>query len=389
MSRAVATVAAAAPVASPARAPVARLEYIDGLRALAALWVVLHHVLETAWPTRALSLAGVGPVLASLAFGQFPVMIFLMLSGFCLYYPYVRKNPERPYFYTGFRAYITRRATRIAPPYLWCGAFCIAMSAVPELQVGRWKQSVPIDAGVIATHLLFIHNLIPAHSIKIDYPMWSIGLEWQLYLTFPIFVWALRRAQAPLVVGVALAVAAVVHATYHHVPPWLGSVLREGPLAYLEIFSLGMVAAALTVRKRMIAPRWVLGCIAVGGLLAVRFGQGNGLAHDLETSAAAFAILLLAADPRSLAARILSTKWLVAIGVFSYSLYLVHAPLLHLCWFGLRPFHLSGDTMFLVLVIGCLPVIVALSYGFHCLFERPFMRVRAREVAPVGVSAAE
>ena len=38
----------------------------------------------------------VGPVLISLFFGQFPVMVFLMLSGFCLYYPFVRKNPDAP-----------------------------------------------------------------------------------------------------------------------------------------------------------------------------------------------------------------------------------------------------------------------------------------------------
>src|ERR1700682_4734605 len=87
---------------SPAAAP--RLDYLDGLRALAALWVALHHVIETSIPRTALSSPILGPLLGSLFFGQFPVMVFLMLSGFCLYYPYVRKNPTRPEF-TGFVSY--------------------------------------------------------------------------------------------------------------------------------------------------------------------------------------------------------------------------------------------------------------------------------------------
>jgi len=69
-----------------------RLEYIDGLRALAALWVALHHVAVTSVPSEMLKMPVLGPVVASLFFGQFPVMLFLMLSGFCLYYPYVRRS---------------------------------------------------------------------------------------------------------------------------------------------------------------------------------------------------------------------------------------------------------------------------------------------------------
>ena len=130
-----------------------RLEYIDGIRALAALWVAAHHAIETSEPTHLMKLFVVGPVVTSLFMGQFPVMVFLMLSGFCLYYPYVKKN-QRPEFNTGYRAFLIRRATRIAPPYLWAGAFCLAMAAIPQIQVGRWKSVGPIDGRVILSHLL-------------------------------------------------------------------------------------------------------------------------------------------------------------------------------------------------------------------------------------------
>jgi hypothetical protein len=53
----------------------------------------MHRAIETSVPTAALRVPVLGPVIASLFLGQFPVTVFLMLSGFCLYYPYVLRNP--------------------------------------------------------------------------------------------------------------------------------------------------------------------------------------------------------------------------------------------------------------------------------------------------------
>jgi peptidoglycan/LPS O-acetylase OafA/YrhL len=349
--------------------------YIDGLRALAALWVVLHHALETSPPNRILARPVVGPVLASLSFGQFPVMIFLMLSGFCLYYPLVKKEP-RPPFAMGYGKYLVRRATRILPPYLSAGAFCLVLATIPALQVGRWTDVDPINRNVILSHMLLIHNLIPSHANKIDYPMWSIGLEWQLYLLFPLMVSASRRIHPYLVILGALVVAVTVRSTFRHLPETLGPILRDGPLSYLELFTGGMLAAALTVELRIVAPPWLLACGTSTAFLAIRFGSGNGLVHDLETGVGAFGLLMLARDSRSLVSRVLSTPWLARLGLFSYSLYLLHAPLLHLFWFALRPLHLPQDVVFLLLAFVCVPLVIVASYGFHCLFERPFMRIK-------------
>jgi peptidoglycan/LPS O-acetylase OafA/YrhL len=358
-----------------ALAPVGRrLEYIDGLRAAAALWVLLHHTIETSEPSAAMRLPVVGPVLSSLFFGQFPVMVFLMLSGFCLFYPCVKKNAAAPKLNTDFATYLLRRAKRIVPPYLAAGAICLAMYLIPALQVGRWKMVGPIDGSVIASHLALVHNLIPSHASKIDYPMWSIGLEWQLYLLFPLMIWAFRRSSGPTVIAVTLVIAALIRASYRMLPTEPAAVLHDGPFSYLEIFAAGMLAASLTVQGRKLLPTWALTGIAIGGLALVRFGSGNGLVHDLAISAAAFSVLLLAIDANGAVSRFLSTPWLVRIGIFSYSLYLIHAPILHLFWFALRPLQLSSDVTFALLLL-CVPLVLGLAYGFHRLFERPFMRI--------------
>jgi len=375
------------PATHAPRAPLHRLEYIDGVRALAALWVAAHHAIESSVPETALRVPVLGPVLASLFFGQFPVMVFLMLSGFCLYYPYVKRSPDQPKPFTGWRPYLVRRWVRIATPYLAIGSMCLVMAAIPALQVGRWEITGPVDAGAIASHLLFVHNLFPQYYSKIDYPMWSIGLEWQLYLVFPLLIAAFRRRGGVIVTAALLLVALAIRASYRHLPPLAGSMLHEGPFSYLEIFAAGMVAATLTARRKEVAPSWLLAGIAVAGFAAVRFGSGNGIVHDVATSAAAFCILLLAADPNGRTNRFLSARWLVRIGVFSYSLYLVHAPVLHLLWFALRPLNLSAEATFAVLALVGLPLAVVASYGFHCVFERPFMRPSA-PADPVAAAAS-
>ena len=134
------------------------------------------------------------------------------------------------------------------------------------------------------------------------------------------------------------------------------------------------VVPRLSVQGRKLLPSWALACIAIGGFTVLRLGSGNGMVHDLATSTAAFSILLLAIDAKGAVSRFLSAPWLVRIGIFSYSLYLVHAPLLAVFWFALRPLQLSPDVTFAILVL-CSPLVVGLAYGFHRLFERPFMRV--------------
>jgi peptidoglycan/LPS O-acetylase OafA/YrhL len=366
---------------------VSRLEYIDGLRALAALWVAVHHAIETSVPAATLKVPVLGPVVASLFLGQFPVMVFLMLSGFCLYYPYVRKNPARPEF-SGWVTFMRRRWIRIAPPFLWAGAFCLLLVAFPALHIGKWADVSTLDPRVIASHLLLIHNLIPTHATKIDYPMWSIGLEWQLYLLFPVMVWAFLRVGAAATLGATLFIAAAIRATYHQLPLPLGAVLHDGPFSYLEIFAVGMLAAALAIQGRTLLPKWALALVVLAGLAVLRLGSGNGLVHDLATAAAFFAVLQLASDPAGCVTRVLSAPWLVRIGLFSYSIYLVHAPLLHLSWFALRQLGLSDDLNFVVLAVICLPLIVVASYGFHCVFERPFMRLKPKPVEAPGLAPA-
>ncbi len=357
-----------------------RIDPVDGLRAFAALWVVMHHAIETCHPERLVTVPVAGTIVQMLFRGQFAVMVFLVLSGFCLYYPLVRKAPRAPALPCGYYTYITRRARRIYPPYIAAIAFCLTMVfALPEMGVGAdkfWNSVFPISGPIIVSHLFMVHNLIPGHSTRIDPPMWSIGLEWQLYLLFPILVWAMLRFRPIAILAATLLLGICCRLPVPHMAPLGQTLLRDGPFAYGMVFAAGMVAARMIVDRNNSLPRIVLLSTIGAGAFVIRYGSGNGLLHDLMAMAFTVAVLLLALDSNSAASRLLSWRPLVRIGQFSYSIYLIHVPLLHLAFTKLQPFNLSNDTTLIVLEFVGIPIIVAISYIFHLGFEKPFMRAQ-------------
>jgi peptidoglycan/LPS O-acetylase OafA/YrhL len=92
-------------------------------------------------------------------------------------------------------------------------------------------------------------------------------------------------------------------------------------------------------------------------------------------TAAAFLVYLVH-SPASLPRRILCFKPLVAVGIFSYSIYLVHAPIIQGLWLlSTKVLHLSFfPSLGIMLGIG-LPAIVGFAYAFHLVFEKPFLHL--------------
>ncbi|HEU0028037.1 MAG TPA: acyltransferase [Ktedonobacterales bacterium] len=364
-----------------------RLGYVDGLRALAALAVVVDHVTLEIWPVGLPQ--RIAPFVDPAVYGHTAVSVFIVLSGFSLMLPVARNGFRLP---DGALGFFWRRAKRILPPYYY--ALTLSLLLI-WLFIGRktgthWDVSIPVTAQGVVTHVLLVQDFSATTGSMINHVFWSIALECQIYLLFPALVWLWRRYHPLFVTLMTLVVSvvgfvALLATSVGHEP---GYGISAFDPQYLGLFALGMLAATIYT---MPTPFWsalarwrIWDVLALGGfvLLLSRshvetlFGW---LALDALTGLMTVG-LLLAASHHSRANPIRAAlEWrpLVWIGGFSYSLYLIHAPLIQVIWqYALRPLRLSDTTTYLLLLGVGAPLIVAAAWVFWRLCERPFLNTR-------------
>src|SRR6266571_2809022 len=292
-----------------------RVVGLDGIRGLAALFVVVHHCwLMTfhGYPRNT------GPFwLGWLLYGHFAVVVFITLSGFSL-----AISPARKGWQLGGKArFAQRRAWRILPPY-WA-ALVFSLIIAWGLQVAQPASTLPNGKSVVVYGLL-VQDIFGAPVPNGAF--WSIAVEAQLYLVFPILLVILRRFGAAAV----LAAVTVPVAAIGLLGPQLSIVdklMRLTP-QFAPLFAIGLLAAVATRRPAPLV--WPLG-----------------------------------------------TRPVRSLGTFSYSLYLVHAPIVvALARKFVGPHVPPGLPAFWV----TLAIAVPLSVGFASLlatfFEIPFQRYR-------------
>jgi peptidoglycan/LPS O-acetylase OafA/YrhL len=183
---------------TPATAPSSHSDHVpwlDGLRGLAALWVFVAHVQI---------LAGVRYI-PVLAWGGLAVDLFMMLSGFLMAHHYLLRQRQEPWDQPStWGRFWTRRFFRIAP--LYYGVLVLALLLGPWLGAQRetiaaaWPSTATSpqryldqSASNLAAHLSFVFGALPDYAFRTALPDWSIGLEMQFYLVFPLLMMAFAR----------------------------------------------------------------------------------------------------------------------------------------------------------------------------------------------------
>jgi peptidoglycan/LPS O-acetylase OafA/YrhL len=365
---------APAPAQSPTRRPDGgRVIGLDGIRGLAALYVVVHHcwlLTYRGYP------ANTGPGwLGWLLYGRLAVVVFIVVSGFSL-----AVSPARHGWRLGGTArFAHRRAWRILPPYWAALAFSLAIAWLVTPQ----PHSSPPTGSSVVVYGLLLQDVVVTPVPNAAF--WSIAVEAALYFAFPLMLLIRRRAGAvPVLVAVTAPVVAV-----GLLSPEISTAETATGLTpqFAPLFAAGLVAAGIVAagdRLRRLPWQWLAALAAAPViLLVVLKGSVWTVNHYFWVDLAfgpAIALLLVAVAtrrPTSLV-RLLATRPLRSLGTFSYSLYLIHAPIVAAISRTVVAPHVEpGLPALWVTVALAAPLSVVTARLFAAVFEIPFQRHRS------------
>lgn len=293
---------------------------IDGLRAIAVLAVIASHLPEKFLPS-----------------GFLGVDVFFAISGFVVTASLLsQKRTKLLQLYSGFLA---RRIKRLMPAL----TLCVAVTSAVVLATDPFPRH-SIETGLAA---LFGFANIALFFFELDYfspssvfnaftHTWSLGVEEQFYVVFPMFAWLFyyRAGRASFK---ALAVAMIVGGLASVAMfSWLYKDHQAAAFFLMpaRIWELGIGALVFLASRRTQSGRLqvALRRLAPFALvtLIVCFFTPERYAMPATLAAVALTGLLLAGDDRSLAARVLILRPVTYVGQISYSLYLWHWPIIAL-----------------------------------------------------------
>jgi len=363
-----------------------RIPFVEGMRGVAALYVVLSHVCSMSDPSR---LAGrqshvkaewFQSVTLFFSYGHLAVASFIVISGFCLQISLFKGGDGR---IKSIPRFFVKRARRILPAYYGSLAVsvCVAAFITPHFHGKPFEQYVPVTRENVLAHVFLVQNWSIDWMYKLNGVLWSIAIEAQLYILFPLLVLSVVRI-GRWWTGVLSAAAAFC--VLHYAPetiklyPW-----------FLPLFVLGMISAHLAVKPHPVwgPAAWVGRVAGLACLGTCIYGARNNWTDPAtDTLIAGFVACLCYAGSISRptpTVRLLSIRPLLSLGAFSYSLYLVHNPIQQVLYY-VRPSFVTGEVATFWYLVAMLPVIILAAWIFSLFLEKPFISKPKKVRRPEG-----
>lgn len=341
-----------------------RITFLDGLRGIAAFFVVAHHMSMAA--VEELNRSADHFVHSLIAYGAMGVDIFFILSGFVITMTLDRQHVTGRYA----ACYMVRRSLRLDPPYLCTLALVIAITYA-SIAIGAQLPTPTLPQ--LLAHVFYLQNILGYKDLN---PVnWTLCLEIQFYLVLVLSLAVLQRVfsehntaallqrRSVLIGFAALAVfSAATHGNYF-----------KSPIQHLFIeqwyqFFLG--ALTYWCRKGYLPSRWVWIYIAV--IFGISL-SGKPNPGDLIAAATAIMLIMMSSN------RLLDSAPLQFLGRISYSLYLIHVPI------GWAAIALVGrifqhESPLFAVAVGVFGMVVSIvsAYLLYLIVEAPSVKLSRR-----------
>lgn len=266
--------------------------------------------------------------------------------------------------HVGAAQFLWKRVTRIYPPYLVITAIIFVLYLVrPEL-VNSGQEVRP---DIVAAFLLFPQAGLPLLLVG-----WTLVYEMYFYLVFTIAILA-PKAAMPFIFG-AWALTPTLLSLIPTENPWVK--LAASPLNYE--FLLGVVVAIIVLRgeKRWARLSLALGLTVLAAMLALSFTGKPFFGNDwlrVATAGLAFAAIVYATVVLEGHGRT-APRTLVHLGNWSYSLYLVHLPVLGFCALLMGAIGMRGTLSPIALAVA-LATALTTGWLYFRLIESPAIRI--------------
>jgi peptidoglycan/LPS O-acetylase OafA/YrhL len=362
-----------------------RIPALDGIRGLAILLVIAFHCRVAFSSTQEIPL----PLLRVLDLGWSGVDLFFVLSGFLITGILLDSRESASYF----RTFYARRVLRIFPlyfAYLFLVLVVFRYAWIRYSGTDLWRSTNPW------WYFCYLLNWKPDHGYNDLYlgHLWSLAIEEQFYLVWPLVVWICPRRRLAAVclslAGCALAARCLMGAW--HLPA--ETVYRLTP-SRMDTLALGALVAVGMREFPALLRRWAPRVCALAGvgLAAVLSRQTAGFWEDagMRTAGASLVAVLYAgmvyataASGRGMAQRVFSSATLRRCGKYSYAMYVLHSFPYHITAEAVRGLSASGPLGAMALVIKWLylPAMAAVAFGGAWLswrtLEQPFLRLKRK-----------
>ena len=393
---------------------------IDALRGVAALSVVAVHTPH--WPGGPLLSHPFGLAGFLIDFGRQGVPLFIVISGYCIHHATRGSWASTEKVHVSWSSFFRRRLRRLYVPYL--GAIALGLLSLwfitgHDTVLKRLPFDVPI-------HLLMLQNTLgwPAGGVG-NGPLWTIGLEIQLYLLYPLVFCTSQRLGWRITLLAVLTITVLWAVFVPELPArafgsWTVTFAHPEMWAfeYWFIWCLGAYTCELVAAEFKFPVLWgnvllfsflLLGMLTDHRTMFVLENSaiamqifwpwldflswlGSRVVHSVSVLSfgTAFSLVIVLGQQLEKSGKLIAQRFLKPlslVGLISYSLYLTHIPVL-VIWRNLVP-NTTDNTSVLPWILRYVidfPVCLLFAAAYFVFVERHFLR--QRKATPSQLPAA-